>query len=181
MLAWENPRLAEQVRAAVADVEAGRGVGLGDFTQYADTIDEEWRVSYQLRFAPSAAGVTSRLVDGGPATAAKLKKVRKALGLLQSDPMYPCLHSHRYQHFPGIEKGRVWDSYVENHTPGAWRIYLDVRTQRDPGQHRDSSDHGVAHRPASVTGRDHRRGGPASVVRAVWARSRRTVVRRRGV
>ncbi|HEY9391140.1 MAG TPA: hypothetical protein VIR27_15415 [Mycobacteriales bacterium] len=78
---------------------------------------------YQLRFAPSAAEVISRLVGGGPATAAKLKKVRKALGLLQSDPMYPGLHSHRYQHFPGIEKGKVWDSYVENHTPGAWRIY----------------------------------------------------------
>ncbi len=41
MLAWENPRLAEQVRAAVADVEAGRSVDLGDFTQYADTTDEE--------------------------------------------------------------------------------------------------------------------------------------------
>jgi hypothetical protein len=41
MLAWENPRLAEQVRAAVADAEAGRSVDLGDFTQYADTTDEE--------------------------------------------------------------------------------------------------------------------------------------------
>ena len=41
MLAWENPRLAEQVRAAVADAEAGRSVDLGDFTQYADTTDGE--------------------------------------------------------------------------------------------------------------------------------------------
>lgn len=35
MLVWENPQLAEQVRAAVADAEAGRTVDLGDFTQYA--------------------------------------------------------------------------------------------------------------------------------------------------
>lgn len=78
---------------------------------------------YQLRFAPAAAEALKKLVDGGQATAVKLKKVRKALGLLQADPMYPGLHSHLYQHFPGLEKGKVWDSYVENRTPGAWRIY----------------------------------------------------------
>jgi hypothetical protein len=36
MLAWENPRLAEQVRVAVADAEAGCSVDLGDFTRYCD-------------------------------------------------------------------------------------------------------------------------------------------------
>jgi hypothetical protein len=41
MLAWENPELAERVRNAVADVEAGRSVDLGDFTQYADIDDED--------------------------------------------------------------------------------------------------------------------------------------------
>jgi hypothetical protein len=80
-------------------------------------------VTYELRFTPAAAEVIAKLVAGGNATAAKLKKVRKALGLLQIDPAYPGLHSHLYQHFPGLEKGKVWDSYVENRTPGAWRIY----------------------------------------------------------
>src|SRR5215475_10576764 len=41
MLAWENPQLAEQVRAAVADAEAGRAVDLGDFSQYASADDED--------------------------------------------------------------------------------------------------------------------------------------------
>ena len=41
MLAWENPRLAEQVRGAVADAEAGRGIDLGDFTQYVDAGDQD--------------------------------------------------------------------------------------------------------------------------------------------
>jgi hypothetical protein len=80
-------------------------------------------VPCQLRFAPVAAEAVQRLVDGGQATAGKLKKVRKALGLLQADPRYPGLHSHLYQHFPGLDKGKVWDSYVENRTPGAWRIF----------------------------------------------------------
>jgi hypothetical protein len=39
MLVWENPQLAEQVRDAVADAEAGRAVDLGDFTKYAEEAD----------------------------------------------------------------------------------------------------------------------------------------------
>jgi hypothetical protein len=39
MLVWENPQLAEQVRNALVDVESGRSVDLGDFTQYADVDD----------------------------------------------------------------------------------------------------------------------------------------------
>lgn len=78
-------------------------------------------MAYELRFAP--AEVLATLANGGNATLAKLRKVRKALGMLQTDPTYPGLHSHLYQHFPGLEKGKVWDSYVENRTPGAWRIY----------------------------------------------------------
>jgi len=80
-------------------------------------------VAYELRFSPIAAGTVQRLIAGGQGTAIKLKKVRKALGFLQTDPTYPGLHSHLYQHFPGLEKNKVWDSYVENRTPGAWRIY----------------------------------------------------------
>ncbi|HEX5496235.1 MAG TPA: hypothetical protein VFX70_16850 [Mycobacteriales bacterium] len=41
MVAWENPRLAEQVRTAIADDEAGRTVDLGDFIRYADDGGEE--------------------------------------------------------------------------------------------------------------------------------------------
>ena len=40
MLVWEDPQLAERVRTAVGDVESGRGVDLGDFSQYAD-VDED--------------------------------------------------------------------------------------------------------------------------------------------
>lgn len=80
-------------------------------------------MSYELRFAPAAEAALDGLVQAGNSKLVKLKKVRKALGQLQIDPMYPGLHSHRYQHFPGLEKDKVWDSYVENRTPEAWRIY----------------------------------------------------------
>jgi hypothetical protein len=33
------------------------------------------------------------------------------------------LRSHQYENFPGLPKAKVWESYVENKTPGAWRIF----------------------------------------------------------
>ncbi len=41
--------------------------------------------SYQLRFA--TPGETLHLLDGSPQYAAKLRKVRRALGLLQINPV----------------------------------------------------------------------------------------------
>jgi hypothetical protein len=80
-------------------------------------------VPYELRFAPAAANALEKLAASGGNHAAKLKKVRKALGRLQADPRYPALRSHLYHHFPGLESGKVCDSYVDNHVAGAWRIY----------------------------------------------------------
>ncbi len=54
----------------------------------------------------------------------KLKKVRKALRLLQNPgPKHPGLNSHRYQSVPGPGGAALWESYVENKTPSAWRIW----------------------------------------------------------
>ena len=78
---------------------------------------------YQLRFSTEAATTLRSLQQAGAGAAKKLKKVNKALGLLQIDPRYPGLRSHQYEQFPGLEDQKVWDSYVENRTPGAWRIY----------------------------------------------------------
>lgn len=78
---------------------------------------------YKLRFSEEADEALTRLEKGGKATEAKLRKVRKALAFLQADPRYPGLNSHPYENFPGLPGGKVWDSYVENQTPGAWRIY----------------------------------------------------------
>lgn len=80
-------------------------------------------MAYELRFARDAAETMRSLEDGGASTSSKLKKVRKALGQLQQDPRYPALHSHQYEQFPGLEKAKVWDSYVDHRTSDAWRIY----------------------------------------------------------
>jgi hypothetical protein len=81
-------------------------------------------VAYQLRFSPSAQATLKTLEAGGANERAKLKKVRKALALLEQNPRYPGLNSHQYESFPVVDKYvKVWDSYVENHTPSAWRIF----------------------------------------------------------
>jgi len=55
----------------------------------------------------------------------KLKKIQKTLKLLRDHgPSYPGLHAHPYQSLPPVIPGEpVWEVYVENNTPGAWRLF----------------------------------------------------------
>jgi hypothetical protein len=76
---------------------------------------------FKLVFTRVAREVMSDLTS--PQYAVKLKKVNKALGRLQLDPLYPSLRSHKYSSLSGANGEEVWDSYVENHTPSAWRIF----------------------------------------------------------
>lgn len=75
-----------------------------------------------LRFTPEAAQVLADL-DAKAQHVRKLRKVRKALAHLESDPRHPGLRSHKYVSMRGIAGQDVWDSYVENQTPAAWRIF----------------------------------------------------------
>jgi len=59
-----------------------------------------------------------------PRDQAKNKKVRKALRQLRdAGPSYPALNSHKYNSLTGPAGEDVWESYVENRTPGASRIW----------------------------------------------------------
>ena len=55
---------------------------------------------------------------------AKLKKVCNTLKHLRElGPRHPGLNSHAYQSIRGPGGSQLWESYVENRTPGAWRIW----------------------------------------------------------
>lgn len=77
---------------------------------------------YKLVFSREAADTLASLATQNHLQK-KLKKVRKALGQLQLDPRYPALNSHKYSSVKGVNGEEVWDSYVENNTPSAWRIF----------------------------------------------------------
>lgn len=59
-----------------------------------------------------------------PAYRAKYKKVTKALRLLEEQgPRYPAPSSHLMQSMKGPGGETLWESYVENDTPSAWRMF----------------------------------------------------------
>ena len=63
----------------------------------------------------------------------KWKKLQKALKNLEADPSYPGLQAHKFETLKGKapDGGDMWECYVENNTPGAWRIFYFFDS-RDP-------------------------------------------------
>lgn len=56
--------------------------------------------------------------------AVRYKKVLRTMKhLREAGPSYPGLHSHKYASLSGPRGEDVWESYVENRTPSAWRIF----------------------------------------------------------
>ncbi len=74
---------------------------------------------FTLRFTPEADGQYRHLPPP------KLKKVRRALGYLQTNPRHPSLNTHLYSAFenPFDSRSPVFEAYAENRTPGAYRIF----------------------------------------------------------
>jgi hypothetical protein len=79
-------------------------------------------VAFTLRFT-SEAKAALEFLEGNAAHAPRLRKARKALALLETDPRHPGLHSHRYESLAGPSGERVRESYIENRTPTAWRLW----------------------------------------------------------
>lgn len=77
---------------------------------------------FRLAFSEVAARVLDELEQDNNYEK-KLRKVRKALGQLEQNPRHPGLNSHQYTSLEGPGGEKVWESYVENRTPQAWRIW----------------------------------------------------------
>ena len=66
--------------------------------------------------------VIERMDEVEKTASKKLRKINKTLGLLSNDPHHPGLHTHkRGEESPTGQA--VWQSYVENNTPSAWRVF----------------------------------------------------------
>lgn len=56
--------------------------------------------------------------------AKRLKAARKTIGLLEvHGPRYPGLQSHKYDSLQGARGDEVWESYAEQRTPAAYRVF----------------------------------------------------------
>ena len=75
---------------------------------------------FALRFTDEAAANLADLKQNNPK---KHKKVLACLGKLESNPKHPGLNSHRFESLDAVHGEKVWESYVENQTPSAYRVF----------------------------------------------------------
>ena len=79
---------------------------------------------FALIFQPEAEGQLHDLeFDENKRDLVKLRKVRKCLGFLETNPKHPSLETHEYSSFQGVRGEKVWEAYVENKTSSAWRVF----------------------------------------------------------
>ena len=77
-------------------------------------------MSFQIEFQPSAIEELECLQQ---TNAKKHKKVLKTLACMQSDLRHPSLNTHKYDEYVGPKGEDVFEAYVENATPGAYRVF----------------------------------------------------------
>ena len=80
-------------------------------------------MKYALVFATPARDDLSRLKHD-PSLMKRFKAVVKALELLQNNPRYPSLQTHKFSALSGPAGEDVFEAYAENNTPGAYRIFF---------------------------------------------------------
>ena len=66
-----------------------------------------------------------------PSQEKRYKAVKKAIIQLSKDPRYPGLQSQPYRSLYGTKGENVFESYAENNTPGAYRIFWYYGEQRN--------------------------------------------------
>jgi hypothetical protein len=77
---------------------------------------------FTLRWTPEAVA-NYRELERNPALQKRLKAVRKALGLLETNPRHPGLQTHAYHSVRGENGEKVFEAYAEQNTPAAYRIF----------------------------------------------------------
>lgn len=77
-------------------------------------------MSFQLLFLPKAKETLLFLEKNDQK---KYKKVLKTLGILSSNPRHQSLNTHKYHGLSSPNNEEIFEAYVENKTPSAYRIF----------------------------------------------------------
>jgi hypothetical protein len=77
---------------------------------------------FRLQFTREAAANLQAL-ENEKGLAKRLKAVRKALGLLETNPRHPSLNTHKFSSLHGPAREDVFEAYAESKTPAAYRIF----------------------------------------------------------
>jgi hypothetical protein len=77
-------------------------------------------MQFVLQFSPQARDTLMNLEQ---VDAQKHRKVLKTLALMETNLRHPSLKTHKYTTLSGPNEEEVFEAYVENKTPAAFRIF----------------------------------------------------------
>ena len=77
-------------------------------------------MNFRIQLTESAEQTLEDLAQSDPK---KHRKVLKTLALMEANLRHPGLKTHKYDSLTGPNKEEVFEAYVENRTPGAFRIF----------------------------------------------------------
>jgi len=77
----------------------------------------------RLIFQPEAQ-IQLRSLAVDPAKKGLYKQLLKTLALLEANTRHPSLKTHRYFGLTGPSGEPVWEAYVQNRTPEAYRVFF---------------------------------------------------------
>ena len=77
---------------------------------------------FRLLFTREATENLDRL-EADQGLSKRLKAVRKALALLETNPRHPGLSTHKFTSLRGPDGEDVFEAYAESKTPAAYRIF----------------------------------------------------------
>lgn len=88
---------------------------------------DEATAQFEKLQAAALASVTKRTKDKKSASKAEglFKQVEKCVRLLLENPRHPGLQTHEYHSIehPYENDGKVFEAYVQNRTPGVYRLF----------------------------------------------------------
>lgn len=77
---------------------------------------------FVLEYTQNAQDDLKELLTNNSKKAAR-KAVHEALKKMQTNLRHPSLNTHKYDEFEGPSGEEVFESYAQNNTPGAYRIF----------------------------------------------------------
>lgn len=63
-------------------------------------------------------------------------QVLKTLSFLEINPKHPSLKTHEYTSIQGKNGEKIWEAYVQNKTPGAYRVFFHYGVDLYEGKRR---------------------------------------------
>ena len=88
-----------------------------------------------LRFTAEADRQLTEL-ERQPSKRGLLGQVRKTLGFLEVNLRHPSLRTHEFRSLQGVHGERVWEAYIQNQTPGAYRVFFHNGPDEERGEER---------------------------------------------